>query len=102
MTIITDKNFDQEVLQSTSLVFVDCYAEWCSPCKALKPLLVELESENEGLKLGLLDIDHNPVLAVRLKIASIPEVVVFRDGEEVASVSGVRSKVSYQEIIDNF
>lgn len=101
-TIITDTNFDQEVLQSDSLVFVDCYAEWCSPCKALKPLLMELESNNEGLKLGLLDIDPNPKSAKRLKVASIPKVVVFRNGEEVTSVSGVRSKADYQEIIDHF
>ncbi len=101
-TTITDTNFDQEVLQSDSLVFVDCYAEWCSPCKALKPLLADLENDNEGLKLGLLDIDPNPALAKRLKVATIPKVVVFRNGEEVTSVSGVRSRADYQEIIDRF
>lgn len=102
MTTITDSNFDQEVLQSNSLVFVDCYAEWCSPCKALKPLLLELESKNKRLKLGFLDIDHNPESAQRLKIASIPKVVVFHNGEEVASISGVRSEADYQKIINEF
>lgn len=101
-TTITDNNFDQEVLQSDSLVFVDCYAEWCSPCKALKPLLLELESKNERMKLGLLDIDHNPELAQRLKVTSIPKVVVFHSGEEVASISGIRSEADYQKIINNF
>ena len=101
-TTITDTNFDQEVLQSDSLVFVDCYAEWCSPCKALKPLLAELETDNANLKLGLLDIDPNPQLAKRLKIATIPKVVVFRNGEEVTSVSGVRSRADYQKIIDKY
>lgn len=101
-TNITDANFDQEVLQSDSLVFVDCYAEWCSPCKALKPLLVELETTNNGLKLGLLDIDPNPESAQRLKIATIPKVVVFRNGEEVISISGIHSRAYYQEIIDSY
>lgn len=100
-TTITDNNFDQEVLQSDSLVFVDCYAEWCTPCKALKPLLLELESQNEGLKLGLLDIDQNPELAQRLKVASIPKVVVFRNGEEITSIYGVRAKAAYQEVINS-
>lgn len=98
---VTDSNFDQEVLQSESLVFVDCYADWCSPCKALKPILQELEESNDGLKLGLLDVDHNPELAKRLKVASIPKVVVFRNGEEITSISGVRSKAEYQAIIDS-
>lgn len=100
-TDITDSNFDQEVLQSNLLVLVDCYAEWCSPCKALKPLLLELE-HSQGLKLGLLDVDRNPGLAKRLKITSIPKVVVFRDGEEITSISGVRPKADYQEVIDSF
>lgn len=100
MTIdITEENFDQEVLKG--LVFIDCYADWCSPCKALKPLLLDLEKNNEKLKLGLLDIDHNPSLAVRLKVASIPKVVVFRDGEEITSITGVRPKADYQELIDS-
>ena len=101
-TTITDDNFDQEVLQSDSLVFVDCYAEWCTPCKALKPLLLELESNNKKLKLGLLDIDHNPASAKRLKVVSIPKVIVFHGGEEITSISGVRPKADYQEIIDGF
>ncbi len=102
MTTITDNNFDQEVLQSKSLVFIDCYAEWCSPCKALKPLLLDLESKNKGLKLGFLDIDHNPELAKRLKVTSIPKVVVFRNGEEIISILGVRPEADYQEVIDSF
>lgn len=100
-TDITDSNFDQEVLNVDSLVFVECYAEWCGPCKVLKPRLLELE-RNEGFKLGFLDVDQNPELTKRLKVASIPKVVVFRNGEEVTSVSGVRSKEDYQEIIDSF
>ena len=101
ITAITDANFDQEVLHSDSLVFVDCYADWCGPCKALKPLLVELEKENEGLKLGFLDIDSNPELALRLKVVSIPKVVVFYSGEEIDSVFGISSKERYQEIINS-
>lgn len=99
---VTVDNFEEKVLKSEALVFVDCYADWCAPCKALKPLLIELEESNEGLVLGMLDIDSNPELAVRLKVASIPKVVVFKGGEEIASLCGVCRTEDYQEIIDKF
>jgi len=102
MTTLTDSNFDQEVLNSNSLIFVDCYADWCGPCKLLKPLLLKLEENNKDLKLCFLDIDQNPKLAALLKVASIPKVVVFNKGEEITSVSGIRSEADYQDIIDSF
>lgn len=98
---ITDSNFEEEVLNSTIPVLVDCYADWCSPCKALKPLLQEITEDNARVKLGLLDIDSCPGLAVRLKVSSIPKVVVFNKGEEVTAISGVHRKEEYQKVIDN-
>jgi thioredoxin 1 len=99
--VITESNFE-EIVQEDSVVFVDCHAEWCGPCKALKPVLLELEKNNDKMTLGFLDIDTNPELAARLKIASIPKVVVFRNGEEITSISGLRPKDAYQKIIDSF
>jgi len=99
---IDNNNFEQEVVQSKSLIFVECYADWCGPCKALKPLLLKLEESNPEMTLGLLDIDPNHELAQKLKITSIPKVVVFNNGEEVASLAGLQSKEKYQEIIDSF
>lgn len=100
MINLTDNDFESEVLHSDQLVFVDCYAEWCGPCKALKPLLVDLEAENPEVKFGMLDIDGNPDSAARLKVTAIPTVVVFKDGEEVARFLGMRPKKDYQDVID--
>lgn len=102
MTIqITEDNFQSEVLESPVPVFVDCYADWCAPCRALKPLLTAIEEDNqERVKLALLDIDSHPNLAVRLKVTSIPKVVIFHKGEEVTSISGVHGKEDYQDAID--
>jgi len=102
MIDITDSNFDEEVSSSDQLVFVDCYAEWCGPCKALKPVLTELAEKNPTIKLGMLDIDGNPDCVARLNITSIPKVVVFKNGTEVAQFLGIRSKTDYQDVIDSF
>lgn len=102
MIDVTDSNFDSEVTGSDQLVFVDCYAEWCGPCKALKPILIDLAERNPKIKLGMLDIDGNPDTALRLNVTSIPKVVVFKDGQEVAQFLGIRSKQDYQDVIDSF
>jgi len=99
--VITDENFDKEVLQSGSLIFVDCYADWCAPCKVLKPLLLDLETNNPKMTLGLLDIDNNPKLAHRLRITSIPHVLMFYKGEQIDEVCGLVAKDVYQEIIND-
>lgn len=99
----TDTNFKDEVLKSDLLVFVDCFAEWCSLCKSLKPLLIELEQNNSSvMKLGLLDVDFNPELTTQLKVVSIPKVVVFHKGEKIADLVGIQVKAKYQEILEKF
>lgn len=102
ITTITDDNFEAEVLKSDRVVLVDCYAEWCSPCKALKPLLITLADNNKDkVVLGLLDVEANPELAVKLKVASIPKVVIFKGGEQITELLGVRGEKDYQDIIDD-
>ena len=102
MIDITDSNFENEVLKSDKLVFVDCYAEWCGPCKALKPLLIELEEKHPKMKLGMLNIDHNPGVVERLKVTSIPKVAIFKNGEEIAHFLGIRSKADFEDVIASF
>jgi len=101
MINITDKNFEQEVLASSSPVVIDCYTEWCSPCRALKPLMEELSKNNMHIKFGLLNVEDNPDLAVRLRVTSVPKVVIFRAGEQLSEIVGVRGKSDYQSIIDS-
>ncbi len=98
---ITESNFEAEVLQSDMPIVVDCYTQWCGPCKILKPLLVEVVGSAEGVRLGFLDIENNPNLAERLRVTAVPKVLIFKDGEEVSAMLGVQPKKKYEEAIED-
>jgi thioredoxin 1 len=97
---ITDANFEREVRRHAGTVVVDFWAEWCGPCHALAPTLEQLAAERAGdVKMGKLDVDANPDTAQAFGVRSIPTVVVFRDGEAVEQIIGVRPKSTYEEAI---
>ncbi len=84
---ITNENFKQEVLSADKPVLVDFWAKWCGPCKMLGPVIAEIADENEGkIKVCKVNVDECPELASQYNIASIPTVVLFKDGQ-VADVS---------------
>ncbi len=88
-TAVKNDTFDAEVIQSDTPVIVDFWAEWCSPCHAVAPVLDRIVEERQGqLKLVKVNIDEEQELAQRYGIASIPTMILFRDGEPAASVIG--------------
>ncbi|MCD8214883.1 MAG: thioredoxin [Clostridiales bacterium] len=81
---ITKENFETEVLKSDIPVLVDFWAVWCGPCRMLAPVMKEIAEENEGVvKAGKVNVDEQPELAIRYKVASIPTVILFKNGEAV-------------------
>jgi thioredoxin 1 len=90
---VTTGNFEEEVLRSDKPVLVDFWASWCGPCKMLAPVLSEIAEEYEGkIKVGKVNVDEQPSLAAQFRVASIPMLVLFRDGQPVNTVVGYRPK----------
>ena len=88
---VTDAEFEAQVLKSDKPVLVDFWAEWCGPCHAVAPVLEWIAQERQ-LKLVKVNIDENQALALRYGVQSIPNMVLFEDGEPKASVIGAYPK----------
>jgi thioredoxin 1 len=98
---VTDATFDEEILKSDKLVIVDFWAVWCGPCKMIAPIMEEFASEYEGkIKIAKVDVDHNPNIAVKYGIRSIPTVMFFKDGKVVDQVIGASPKSHFEEKIE--
>lgn len=89
---ITKDNFELEVLKSDKLVLVDFWAAWCGPCKMLSPVIDEISSEREDLKVCKINIDEQPELAQQFAVMSIPTLLVFKNGEVTNKTIGLQSK----------
>ena len=80
--ILNEKNFEEEVLNSSIPVLVDFWATWCGPCRMLAPVIEEIANEYEGVaKVCKLNVDEAPKLAAKYGVMSIPTVIVFKNGE---------------------
>jgi len=94
---VTESTFEQEVLQSETPVLVDFWAEWCGPCHAVAPILDKIAEERAGeLRLVKVNIDEEPEIAERYGIASIPTMVLFKDGEPAAAAIGAQPKTALE------
>ena len=86
---VSDDNFIEEVIESEIPVLVDFWAEWCGPCKVIAPVLEEIAEDYAGkVKVAKVDIDNNADLTTKYNIASIPTLLLIKDGEEVKRQRG--------------
>lgn len=96
---VNEASFAQEVLQSAVPVLVDFYANWCGPCRMLRPALEEIAAERSDVKVAAVNVDDNIDLAEEYGVASIPCVVLFRNGAEADRSVGFVPKEALEELL---
>lgn len=100
--ILTDENFDQEIVNSSQPALIDFWAPWCGPCKVLSPLVDELATEYQGkpIKIGKVNVDENSDIASKYGIMSIPTLLFFKAGKVVDQLVGVQNKEDLKKKIE--
>ncbi|MCI9514350.1 MAG: thioredoxin [Oscillospiraceae bacterium] len=89
---ITKDNFRQEVVESDKPVLLDFWADWCTPCQMMGPVVDEIAGERPDIKVGKVNVTEQQELAAAFQIMSIPALMVFQDGKVVRQSVGARPK----------
>ena len=97
---ITKENFETEVINSEKPVLLDFWADWCGPCRMLAPVIDEIADEVPDVKVGKINVDEQPELAMAFGVMSIPTLAVIKNGEIVNAAVGVRPKSEILKLID--
>jgi thioredoxin 1 len=100
---INDSSFNSEVMNSEKPVVVDFWATWCGPCRMLAPVMEEVDGELGGsIKFVKVNVDENPEVSQKFRIASIPTVMVFKDGNVVNQMVGFRPKQDVLKLVQQY
>ncbi|MBO0828115.1 MAG: thioredoxin [Streptosporangiales bacterium] len=98
---VTDASFDADVLGSSKPVLVDFWAEWCSPCRLVAPVLEEIASEHpDKITVAKLNIDENPGVPQQYQVLKIPTLLLFKDGDLVKQIIGAKPKAALLSELD--
>lgn len=99
---VTDQNFEQQVLKAAKPILVDFWAEWCGPCKMIAPILAEIAVDYHAqLTIAKMDVDHNTQTPSQYGVRGIPTLMLFKDGELVATKVGALTKSQLKAFIDS-
>lgn len=98
---VSDSSFEDDVLKAGTPVLVDFWAPWCGPCKTIAPVVEELAAEYDGkLKVVKVNVDDNKEAAMKYGVRGIPNLILFKDGENVAQIIGAVAKQELVTAID--
>ena len=98
MKVENNNNFD-EIISSNAKVLVDFYADWCGPCKMVGPLVAQIADEHDDVAVVKVNVDDEMELAEKFGVASIPTIILFKDGKEAKKNIGAMSKAQLEEFI---
>lgn len=98
-TTLTTDNFEAEVLNQEGYVLVDFWATWCGSCKMIAPVVAQIAEENQGvIKVGKVNVDNEMPLAQKYRVASIPTLILFKDGKPVQQSIGFATKAEIEKM----
>ena len=97
--LLTADNFKEEVLETSGLILIDCYADWCGPCKMMAPILEEIAEERQDVKVCKVNVDEQPAIAQAFQVSSIPLLIVVKDGSIVQQSVGYQPKESVLKLL---
>ena len=90
--VVTSSNFEEAVLKNEKPVLLDFWATWCGPCQMIAPIVHSIAEENDNIVVGKVDVDTEIQLAQKFGIASIPTLVLIKNGQAIDTMVGLRSK----------
>ncbi|MDY3251269.1 MAG: thioredoxin [Candidatus Choladocola sp.] len=97
--IKSQEQFEQEILHAEKTVMVDFYADWCGPCKAMAPLLEEMDDPDNSYDIAKINVDELPELAQQYRVVSIPTVLVFKDGSCINRSTGLQNRQDLEALL---
>ena len=96
---ISKENFASEVMNSEKPVLLDFYADWCSPCRMVGPIVSEIATERSDIKVGKINVDEQPQLAAQFKVMNIPMLAVIKNGKLENQAVGFRPKEQIEAML---
>lgn len=99
---LNNENFNKEVKESSKLVLIDFYADWCGPCKMMSPIIDEIANEvDDRVKICKLNVDESQNIAIEYNVMSIPTLIIFKNGVMINNIVGLRQKQEILNIVNN-